>query len=240
MGTGRVVWTDLAVAFGADQCQFRATERAAGVVLADGSTALGAEGLAAGVTFWRAGRDGYAALGTASARLESAAQAGGFLGQEHQVALGAEARATFRAGASCRHETNAADGANDPAHDHVAHAAGQAAGRRALLVRHRLLAIGAALGSEKDRLVAVGAAAGKDEAAVGADLGPGQKLHLASGAGKGECQLAVGALLDGFVVLIRIAYGGAAAGAEGLPAGGAGRVAQVNAGATVRAGQGLS
>jgi hypothetical protein len=89
------------------------------------------------------------------------------------------------------------------------------------------LAVGAAVGGAEEEFAAVGAAAGKDQATVGADLGAGEELHLAAGAGEGEFQVAVRTTLDGF------GHGRAAAGAEGLSAGGAGRVADVDAGAAL-------
>ncbi len=124
MRAGGVAWTDLATTLGTDQRQFRTAGRAGGVILADGSAAFWAEGLFAGGALWRARRDTIAAARTDSARLESAAQAGGFLGEEHQVALGTDARVTFWAGTLRWCETGAASRTDCPTHEQCPHALG--------------------------------------------------------------------------------------------------------------------
>ncbi len=100
-------------------------------------------------------------------------------------------------------------------------------------MHHRLLAVGTTVGGTEERLAAGGTVAGKDEAAIGADLGSGEEFHLASWTDEGEFQFAVRTVFDGFIVLIGLTHGGAAARAEELPAGGAGWVTTVDAGATV-------
>jgi hypothetical protein len=89
----------------------------------------------------------------------------------------------------------------------------------------------------REGFVVVEAAVGKGETAIGTDLGPRKELHPASWASKGECQSTFGAALDDFIVLACFAHGGATAGAERVPTSGAGRVAHVDAGATLGAGQ---
>jgi len=231
MRAGGVTGADLAAALGAEQRQLGAAGGADGVVLADGRAALWAERLSAGIAFRRAGCDGRAAVWTNGAGLEPAADAGAFFGQEEQIALWAEARATLWAGAFRRRELGATFGAGYPTHDQGPHTMGHAAGRRALLVRHRLSAARAAVGGVEEGLAAGGAATGKDDAAVRTDLSAGEELHPTSGTGESERQLAVGTAFDVF------AHGGAAAGAEGLPTRGAGWVAAIDAGAAVGTGQ---
>lgn len=166
-----------------------------------------------------------------NAQFEPAADAGAFFGQEEQIALGTEARATLWTGAFRRRELGATFGAGGPMYDQSPHAMGHAAGHRALLVRYRLPAARAAVGGVEEGLAAGGAATGKDDAAVWTDLSAGEKFHPTSGTGESERQLAVGTAFDVFV------HGGATAGAERLPTRSAGWVAAIDAGAAPGTGQ---
>lgn len=239
MRAGGVAWADLTTAFGADEHQFCTAVCAGGVVLADRCSAVRAERLSAGGTFRRAGRHasataragGSTRLAAGSARLELAAGAGTFLGEEHQAALRAEAGPTRGAGALRRQKPGAADGTHRPAHEHRPNAPGYASGRRAFLVGHRLPAAGTAVGGAEERFAAGRAAPPKDQPTVGANLSSGQEFHATRGAGERQFQAAVGAALG---VLV---HGRAAARAEGMPAGCTGRVAGVDPGSAPGAGR---
>jgi len=255
MGAGGVAWADLVTAFGADEHQFCTTARAGGVVLTDGCPAVRAECLSTGGTFRRAGRYASAAaraggstrltaggstrltaggstrLTAGRDRLKPAAGAGALFGDEHQAALRTQARPTRGAGALRRQKPGAADGTHRPADEHRPNTPGYAPGCRALLVGHRLKAVGAAVWGAKEGLAAGRAAPAKDQPAVGAHLCSGEKFHAAPGAGERQFQAAVGAP---FGVLV---YGRAAARAERMPTRRTGRVAEVDPGSAPGAGR---
>jgi hypothetical protein len=239
MGAGGIARANLVAALRTDKHQFCAAGRAGGVVLADHCPAVRAERLSTGGTFRRAGRHasataragGSTRLTAGRVRLELAAGAGTFLGEEHQAALRAEARPTRGAGALRRQKPGAADGTDCPAHEHCPNAPGYASGRRAFLVGHRLPAAGTAVWGAEERFAAGRAAPAEDQPAVGADRSSGQEFHAARGAGERQFQAAVGAPFSVFV------HGRAAARAEGMPAGRTGRVAKVDPGSTPGAGR---
>ena len=230
MGAGAVARADLPATFGAQQRQFCAASRTGRVVLADGRTAIRAQGLPTGLTLRHARRDGSAASRTGSAVLEPTAGAGGFLGKQQEVALWAEARTTLRARALRRHKMGLTYRTDRPAHEGGPHLPRQAAGGRALLVGHRLPTGGTAVGGAEERLTTVGAAAGEDQSTIGANLGASEEFHATPWAGIGQFQATVGTTVSLFI------HGTAAARAEKLPAGDAGRVAAIDAGAAPGAG----
>ena len=93
-----------------------------------------------------------------------------------------------------------------------------------------MTAMRATFGRAKDRLAATAAAAGKDDAAIGTHLCPGSEFHPAVWADEEKRQVA------GRATLIILAHRRAAAGTEGVPAGGTRRIAHIDARAALRAG----
>jgi hypothetical protein len=224
MGAGRIARADLSATCGTGQGQFRATGRTVGIVLTKRGTASRAQGLPAGLAFRRTGRETSATSRTDNTELEPTTRAGRFLGKQQEVALRAEARAALRAWPLRRHKMGLTYGTDRPTHEGGPHLSRHAAGGDALLVSHRLPTVGAAVGGAEEGLTAVGAAAGKDQPTIGTDLGTGEEFHAAPWAGIGQFQTTLGTTLR---LLI---HGGAAARAEKLPTGGAGRVATIDAG----------
>jgi hypothetical protein len=96
-------------------------------------------------------------------------------------------------------------------------------------MRHRLLAVGAAVRCAKDCLITGRAAAGKDDAAIWTDLRPRQQLHLTFRTHKDEFQFTRGAALGAFIGRR------AAERAEEVTAGSTDGVAEVDARAAFRA-----
>ena len=228
---GGIVRADLAFALGADQRQFRATGPTDGIVLTEGRAAIRAQGLPTSRAFRHARRDAGTAAGAGSARLEPTARTGSLLGQQQQAALWAEARPTLRAGALRRQKVGLADGTDRPLHELRPYTPGYVAGRCTRLVCDRLPAGGTAVGGAEERLTAGRTTAGEDEPTIGTNFRPGEEFHPATGADESQFQATFRTALSAFV------YGGATARAQELPACGTGRVAPVDAGTALRAGQ---
>ena len=228
---GGIVRADLAFALGADQRQLRATGPTDSIVLTEGRAAIRAQRLPTPWAFRRARRDAGTAARAGSARLEPTARTGSLLGQQQQAALWAEAPPTLRAGALRRQKVGLADGTDCPLHELRPYTPGYVAGRCTRLVCDRLPAGGTAVGGAEERLTTGRTTAGEDEPTIGTNFRPGEEFHPATGADESQFQATFRTALSAFV------YGGATARAQELPARGTGRVAPVEAGTALRAGQ---
>ena len=152
------------------------------------------------------------------------------------MTLPTQARPASRTDPSRRHELGSTRGASYPTHEQGPHAPGKTAGRGALLVDHGLVTVRAPIGSAEERLAAGRAATEEDQPAIGAHLGSGEEFHSAFRAGKGQGQIADRAAFRIDTLFVWIGRRDAA-GTQELAAGGAGRVATIDTGATPGAGR---